>query len=107
MKTLLLSLLFISISFNAYALDIKEAKAKGLVGERNDGYLGFVTTNPSTDIKLLVESVNSKRRAKFEATARKSGATLKQVSARFYQRAVQATKSDRYYQNATGDWVKK
>ena len=94
-------------SNSAFALTLQEAKAAGLVGERNDGYLGYVAESPSEEVKALVESVNDKRRAKFSETAKKNNIRTEQVANRFYQRAVKETDSGEYYQNATGGWVEK
>ena len=91
----------------AWAIDLDSAKARGLVGEANNGYLAAVQTPASSDVKKLIETVNEKRREKFVATARKTDATLAQVQVRFYQLAVKNTKPGNYYQDANGDWKKK
>lgn len=106
-RIILLLCLALLGSNSALALTLHEAKAAGLVGERNDGYLGYVTTPPSDEVKALVESVNDKRRAKFSETAEKNKIRTEQVADRFYQRAVKETGSGEYYQNATGGWVEK
>jgi uncharacterized protein YdbL (DUF1318 family) len=103
---LILCLAFLG-STPALAMDLHEAKAAGLIGERNDGYLGFVVTPPGEDVKTLVKDVNNKRKAKFSSTAEKNKVQTEQVANRFYQRAVKETGSGDYYQNATGSWVKK
>lgn len=90
-----------------WAIDIKQAKAQGLIGERNDGYVGYVTKTPTNEVKALVKSINNKRKSVFQETAGKTGATIDQVALRFYQRAVDATKPNHYYQDANGSWIKK
>ncbi len=106
-RIILLLCLALLGSNSALALTLHEAKAAGLVGERNDGYLGYVTTPPSDEVEDLVKSVNEKRRAKFSETASKNNILTEQVADRFYQRAVKETGRGEYYQNATGGWVKK
>jgi len=91
----------------AWAIDLDSAKARGLVGEANNGYLAAVQTPASNDVKKLIGAVNEKRREKFVATARKTDATLAQVQIRFYQLAVRNTKPGNYYQDANGSWKKK
>lgn len=91
----------------AWAIDIDSAKAQGLVGEANTGYLAAVTSSPSADVQALIAEVNGKRKAEFESTAKKTGATLEQVRARFYQLAVQRTAPGHYYQDAGGRWIRK
>ena len=100
--TLLLLLAFQA----AWAIDIQAAKEQGLVGEANTGYLAAVGT-PSAEVKALIEEVNAKRKAEFERTANKTGATLVQVRARFYELAVQRTAPGHYYQDASGSWKRK
>lgn len=91
----------------AWAIDLDSAKARGLVGEANNGYLAAVETPASSDVKTLIKTVNEKRREKFVATAQKTDATLEQVQIRFYQLAVKNTKPGNYYQDANGNWKKK
>ena len=91
---------------SAWALDIHSAKDQGLVGEANTGYLAAVGS-PSADVKALVSDVNRKRKAEFQRTAEKTGATLEQVRYRFYELAVERTRPGHYYQDAQGNWKKK
>ena len=91
---------------SAWAMDIQSAKEQGLVGEANTGYLAAVGT-PSAAVKALVAEVNAKRKAEFERTAKKTGATLEQVRVRFYELAVQRTAPGHYYQDASGNWKRK
>jgi uncharacterized protein YdbL (DUF1318 family) len=91
---------------SAWAIDLQAAKAQGLVGEANTGYLAAVGT-PGAEVKALVADVNAKRKAEFERTAKKTGATLEQVRARFYELAVQRTAPGNYYQDANGTWKRK
>jgi uncharacterized protein YdbL (DUF1318 family) len=91
----------------AWAIDIGTAKSQGLVGEANSGYLAAVKTPASAEVNALIADVNAKRKAEFEATANKTGATLEQVAYRFYELAVQRTAAGNYYQDAGGNWQKK
>jgi uncharacterized protein YdbL (DUF1318 family) len=91
---------------SAWAIDIHTAKEQGLVGEANTGYLAPIGA-PSAEVKALVAEVNEKRKAEFERTAKKTGATLQQVQYRFYELAVQRTESGHYYQDPSGKWQQK
>ena len=95
------------IAQSAWAIDLDSAKASGLVGEANNGYLAAVTTPASSEVKKLISVVNEKRREKFMATAQKTDATMAQVQYRFYQLAVKNTKPGNYYQDADGNWKRK
>ena len=92
---------------NAWAIDIGDAKAQGLVGEANTGYIAAVQTPASAEVRALIADVNSKRRASFESTAQKTGTTVAQVANRFYELAVQKTAPGNYYQDKSGRWQKK
>ncbi len=92
---------------NAWAIDIKDAKAQGLVGEANTGYITAVQSPASAEVRALIADVNGKRKAQFESTARKTGTTVTQVANRFYELAVQKTAPGNYYQDSSGRWQKK
>lgn len=108
MKQLIMGLCLMVFGSNAaFAISLHEAKAAGLVGERNDGYVGYVVSPPGSDVKAVVKEVNNKRRSKFSQSANSNNLKIEQVANRFYQRAMQATDKGNYYQDASGTWVKK
>jgi uncharacterized protein YdbL (DUF1318 family) len=92
---------------NAWAIDIRDAKGQGLVGEANSGYIAAVQAPASAEVRALISDVNGKRRAEFTRTAQSTGATVAQVAIRFYELAVQKTASGHFYQDAGGRWKKK
>jgi uncharacterized protein YdbL (DUF1318 family) len=108
MKQMLIGLALLVLgASSAFAISLHEAKSSGLVGERNDGYVGYVVTPPSAEVKVVVKDVNNKRKTKFSQSAKSNNLQVEQVAGRFYQRAVTATKAGHYYQDASGVWVKK
>jgi uncharacterized protein YdbL (DUF1318 family) len=110
MKTIQRILMMLVLTFavsNAWALDLQEAKAGGLVGEANTGYLAAVQGSPSAEVEALISSVNARRKSQFEQTAKKTNTTTAQVSNRFYELAVQKTKPGHYYQDRDDHWKKK
>jgi uncharacterized protein YdbL (DUF1318 family) len=104
MKKILLALCLSLAVSAAWAIDIGAAKEQGLVGEANTGYIAAVKMPASAEVQALIADVNAKRKAEFEKTAEKTGATLEQVRARFYELAVQKTAAGHYYQDANGTW---
>ena len=92
---------------NAWAIDIRDAKSQGLVGEANTGYIVALKSPASAEVRALVADVNARRKAQFDGTARKTGTTRTQVAYRFYELAVQRTAPGNYYQDARGKWKKK
>lgn len=108
MKQILTGFFLILLGTNAaFAVSLKDAKSSGLVGERNDGYVGYVVTPPSDEVKAIVKGVNNKRKAKFSESAKANNLQTDQVANQFYQRAIGATDKGNYYQDASGTWVKK
>ena len=107
MKSFLATFALLLVVQSAWAIDIRDAKAQGLVGEANTGYLAAVASPASAEVRALIADVNEKRREEFERTAQKTGATVSQVANRFYELAVGRTESGHYYQDAAGAWRKK
>lgn len=107
MKKILTAIVLVLFMQTAWAIDLDDAKAQGLVGEARSGYLEAVQQPASSEVKALIASVNAKRKAEFEKTANKTNTTLLQVSYRFYELAVQRTSPGNYYQDQDGRWVRK
>jgi uncharacterized protein len=57
---------------------VMQARSAGLVGERFDGYLGFVT-NPSESLRRQVNAINIRRRALYSNLARRKGVSTEEV----------------------------
>ena len=53
----------------------QQARADGLIGEKTDGFLGFVTP-PSPAVQALVDDLKIKRKAKYPEEALAHGATV-------------------------------
>jgi uncharacterized protein len=97
--------LALAIFSPADALSLEEAKAKGLVGEKPNGYLGMV--NPSDpDVQALTSEVNQKRRQAYEEIARRNRTQLEAVEALAGEKAIQNTKPG-YFVEGPGGWMKK
>ena len=76
-----LAALVLAIALPALALDLREARTTGVVGERADGYIAAVQEKPSEDVKRLVSEVNAKRRAAYEEIAQRNGTPVEAVAA--------------------------
>ena len=98
LATLLLSAL------PALALDLGEAKAKGLVGETNSGYLGAV--KPSSSVNALVADINAKRKSHYQKIAKQNNISLQAVEARAGLKAIEKTPAGEYVNTGAG-WQKK
>ncbi|PKG97223.1 YdbL family protein [Paraglaciecola sp. MB-3u-78] len=98
---IIVSFLFSSVVF---AIDLDEAKQKGLVGEKDNGYLGVVVAQK--DAQDLIDDINAKRKAVYIELAAKNGITLQQVEKLAAQKAYDKTNSGHYLWVA-GKWTKK
>lgn len=107
MKKIVTTIGLLLLLQNAWAIDIREAKSQGLIGEANTGYIAAVKSPASAEVRALLAEVNAKRKAQFEAAAKKTGASTEQVAYRFYELAVQRTAPGGYYQDSGGRWQKK
>lgn len=86
---------------------VDAAKAKGIVGEQSNGYLGFVTSG-DTALKAAVDEINAGRRDVFAQAAAKNGVSVEVAGQAAFSASIQPrVKSGEYYQDASGGWVKK
>lgn len=108
MKTITKLLLVLSIIFSGQlmAANLTSAKADGLIGEQANGYIGFVKAAPD-DVKKLVKSVNSKRKAKYKQIAKKQQIALNDVEKIGGKKAIGKTKSGNFVKPAGKGWTKK
>ncbi len=108
-RTLTTLMLWLSLLFvpAAFAQSLDEAKASGLIGEKRDGYIGLVQSSAPQAVVQLIEDVNRQRRERYQQIARENGINVDQVAQLAYARAVEATKSGHYVEDANGRWVRK
>jgi len=57
---------------------VMQARGAGVIGERFDGYVGFVTT-PSESLRRQVNGINIRRRALYANLARRKGVSTEEV----------------------------
>ncbi len=82
----------------------QSARESGLVGEKSDGYLGFVSS-PSPAIKALVDDINIKRKAAYSKEALANGATVEEMALRSGCRLIaERTVAGEKYQTPSGQW---
>ena len=74
----------------AFALSLDEAKSKGLVGEKANGYLGVVKPG-SQESQSLTNEVNQKRREAYQDIAARTKAQLETVETLAGEKAIQNT----------------
>ncbi|HBC08245.1 MAG TPA: DUF1318 domain-containing protein [Rhodospirillaceae bacterium] len=107
MKSIALAaVLVVTLTVNAFALDLGTAKGQGLVGERPDGYLGAVAAGRA-DVQALVNDINAQRRAKYQGIAERRGTTLAAVEQFVGQKLISRADPGEYVMTPGGQWVRK
>ena len=87
---------------------VDAAKAQGIVGEKADGFLGFVTGNADASVKAAVAEINAGRSQLYAQAAAKNSVTPAAAGASAFKTVVQSLlKPGEFYQTAAGAWVKK
>jgi len=89
----------------AFAMSVEEAKTKGLVGEKANGYLGVVNSS-SQEAQSLTNEVNKKRRQAYEDIAARNRTQLDAVEALAGEKAIQNTKPGHFVEGP-GGWTRK
>lgn len=91
----------------AFAATLEEAKAAGLIGEKQDGYIGLVQANVPADVAALVADVNAQRRQRYEQIAQQNGIDVREVAKLAFTRALENTLPGNYVEANPGQWVRK
>ena len=84
---------------------IAALKAQGVVGETNQGYLGFVSSDRSGADVVAAE--NKDRKAIYTHIAGQQGVSVELVQKRRAKALAGRVKPGQYFQNKAGAWVKK
>lgn len=79
------------------------ARAQGQVGERVNGYLGFVVP-PTPELKKVIEDINIKRRAVYADKAKTANATLEEYALTSGCLLIAHTVPGEKYQAPDGTW---
>ena len=83
------------------------ARDQGLIGEKPDGYLGYVSA-PSAAIDALVKDLNIKRKDAYTKAASANGATVEEMAFRNGCRLIgERVAVGEKYQTPSGSWVTK
>lgn len=89
----------------AQSLTLQQAQSQGLVGERQDGYIGVVKDAPG--VQTLVNDINLQRRQLYRDIARKNNIPLDTVEKLAADKAFKRVPAGEYVMDAAGNWVKK
>ena len=90
----LILLSFLLICQPSFALDLKTAKAQGLVGETATGYLAPVKATPAA--QQLVNAINAKRKQHYQQIAKRNKTALSAVEQLAGKKALQKTPAGQF-----------
>lgn len=79
------------------------ARAAGQVGEKMDGYLGYVVA-PSAALRAVVEDINIKRKAVYADKAKANNATVEEYALTSGCLLIAQTSPGEKYQAPDGSW---
>jgi uncharacterized protein YdbL (DUF1318 family) len=107
-RLLLLLLMFVGLGAPAPVLAqeasaIVQARRAGLIGERYDGYLGFVS-NPSPALRRQVNAINIRRRSLYYDLAARKGVTPEEVGITAACSLLRRIGIGEYYMAGPGGW---
>lgn len=87
----------------AFALDLKEARSSGLVGEKLDGYVAGLKSTP--DVQALVTDVNGKRQQEYARISKENGQPVSVVAKLAAEQIINRLESGSFYQTPDGKWT--
>jgi len=96
----------LALAAPAWALDLEQARDRGLLGEQADGYVGVVAASPSPEVVALAAQVNAKRRAHYAEIAARNGTPVEAVAALAGKKLVESAPSGQWIK-PKGEWLKK
>ncbi|OCG23301.1 hypothetical protein A9G11_06020 [Gilliamella sp. wkB108] len=110
-KKVTVALFSIVLSFSSVALtldqamdSLSQAKAKGLVGEQADGYLGIVKSEGNAG--EIAQLINQARKQQYQKVSSETNVPLSEVEKRAGSKAQEKTPAGQYIKQQ-GQWQKK
>jgi len=103
----LVTLAGFGLSTASWAMNLQEAKTKGLVGEQPNGYLGLVKADAGSDVKAMVNEINGLRKKEYQSIAQRNKTELNVVETLAGKKAIEKTPSGQYIRLPAGGWTKK
>ncbi|MGA9659314.1 MAG: YdbL family protein [Asticcacaulis sp.] len=87
---------------------VDAAKKQGIVGEKSNGYLGFVKGNSDAALKAAVDEINAGRSSVYGQAAAKNGVSIEAAGISAFANVIlPKMASGEFYQNTAGVWMQK
>lgn len=100
-----ISLMTATAAVPALALDLETARAKGAVGEMDNGFLA-IPPGAGNEAQALVSTVNNQRRAEYAKVAAQNNITPEVVGSMMFEKIYKRLPSGVWVQ-VQGKWTKK
>ncbi len=108
MKRIFITTLFaigVFFTVEAFAMELSQARAKGIVGERLDGYIGAIES--SSDASAVVNEINARRSKEYERISKENKQPVSVVGRVAAENIINGLPVGSFYQGADGSWRKK
>ena len=86
---------------------VDAAKARGLVGEQGDGYLGFVTPSNDPMLAAAVAAINAGRMQVYRETAMRTGVTVEAAGQATAQQLFARVPAGQFFKPLNSNWTRK
>lgn len=103
-KLLLLTAAITAFSLPAMALELHEARSKGMIGEKLDGYVAPISSAP--EAAALAAQVNAKRKEEYTRISKQNGQPVDVVAKLAAPEIIQGLEPGAMVQDASGNWKK-
>jgi len=90
------------VAFPAFALDLHEARHKGFLGEKLDGYVEVLKNTP--EVAALAAEVNEKRRVEYVRISRENNQPVEIVAKLAAGQIIDQLDTGDQYQDSAGRW---
>ena len=86
---------------------VDAAKARGLIGEQGDGYLGFVTPSSDPGLAAAVAAINAGRMQVYRETAMRTGVTVEAAGQATAQQLFARLPAGQFFKPLNSNWTRK
>lgn len=98
-------LLSLTVASPAFALDLKQARETGRVGETTQGYIAAIKS--SADVDALVADVNAQRKQEYTRISKENGEGVDIVAKLAAEQIINNLAEGSLYQGPDGTWKKR
>ena len=86
---------------------VDDAKARGVIGEQGDGYLGFVGASTDPSLAAAVAEINAGRMQAYREAAMRTGTTPDAAGQATAQQLFARLPAGQYFKPLNGNWARK